>query len=277
MKVAILMSTFNGERHLIQQVESIRAQDYTEWHLYIRDDVSSDQTKSIINDLTKKYRNITSIEDDDGNLGPARSFFKLLSEVNAEYYMFCDQDDVWFSDKISASLEMIKKQEEIDPEKPLLVITDAKVTDENLNVISESFWDYNKFPPALFAKNPDFINVFNAAPGCTMLFNHKLKEILPLTEKNVLMHDWLVMIHALRKNALLILDKPTLFYRQHNLNAVGASKVNMTEKIKLLLFSSKERQAKERAVYHFVEKYTGISKFKFYFLKLKFNIFRYIS
>ena len=99
--VAILMSTYNGERYLREQIDSLLNQTYKDWKLYIRDDKSTDGTVSIIEGYVRVYPDqIVYKSDGFGNLGAGCSFMQLLSSIDSDYYMFCDQDDVWMEDKI---------------------------------------------------------------------------------------------------------------------------------------------------------------------------------
>ena len=107
--IAILLSTYNGSKYLREQLNSIIDQTVKDWILYVRDDGSTDETIDIIKEYVSLYPNINYIEDIQ-NLGSARSFMKLLSLVEADHYMFCDQDDVWLPTKIEVSLMEMKKQ-----------------------------------------------------------------------------------------------------------------------------------------------------------------------
>ena len=104
--VAILMSTYNGEKYLEEQVKSIISQDYTDWHLYIRDDGSTDNTVNLIKKIARDNEKITFLnENKPKNLGVTGSFMDLLANTKAQYYMFSDQDDYWLPDKIKVTLE----------------------------------------------------------------------------------------------------------------------------------------------------------------------------
>ena len=100
-QVDILLATYNGERFLDEQMHSLLSQSYTEWHLIIRDDGSTDNTLAIIQRYKKQYPNkITILEDNLANLGACRNFGRILEQSDADYAMFCDQDDVWLPKKI---------------------------------------------------------------------------------------------------------------------------------------------------------------------------------
>ena len=98
--IAVLMSTYNGEDYLAQQIESIQNQSYKDWRLFIRDDGSNDDTVKIIEEYQRKDRRIQLINQGHiKNVGVVRSFFELLENVDADFYMFSYQDDYWFPDK----------------------------------------------------------------------------------------------------------------------------------------------------------------------------------
>ena len=136
MKVNILLSTYNGEQYLKEQVKSIQDQTYQNWQLLIRDDGSTDGTVEIIQELVAQDERIRFINQGAiENLGVIKSFHALLKYEKADLYCFSDQDDVWLPDKIALQVaEAAKHPQEV----PLLVYTDLKVVDENLNVQHES-------------------------------------------------------------------------------------------------------------------------------------------
>ncbi len=104
--VAILLSTYNGQLYLKEQIDSLLDQTYKNWCLFVRDDGSSDDTLQIISTYAKKCpERIVLLTDNRGNIKPAASFMQLLSMVDMDYYMFCDQDDIWLSTKIERTYE----------------------------------------------------------------------------------------------------------------------------------------------------------------------------
>ncbi|GGG53294.1 glycosyltransferase family 2 protein [Epilithonimonas arachidiradicis] len=267
-KVAILLSTYNGEKYLENQLKSVINQSFFNWTLFIRDDGSTDSTKTIITKYAEKYGNIIIVESDT-NFGSALSFMKMVEMINAEYYMFCDQDDQWDDNKIAISLEKIKELEG-NLHTPSLVFSDLKVVDENLNVIDNSFWNYNKVLPELLIKNPDFINVFNCAPGCTMIFNRSLRDLSLDYDQSILMHDWYIIIKALQMGKVDYIKKPLILYRQHLNNVVGADKVSLSKLIRKI-FHIRKTIKSQLKTFFFVKKYTKINLLKYYLLKSRFN------
>ena len=222
-KVDILLSTFNGEKYLEQQFDSIIAQEFADWHLLIRDDGSSDETINIINQYVSHYPlKITFSRDAFDNLGPAGSFSTLLEKSTAPYISFCDQDDVWLPDKLQKQMQfMLDTEKKYSTELPLLVHSNLKVVDERLSLISNSFWDYQNI-------NPDNMNrlekllVQNYVTGCTVLINRKLLDASTPIPKGVIMHDWWIALITVSNGHIININEPTILYRQHDNNDTGA-------------------------------------------------------
>ncbi|MCX6660415.1 MAG: glycosyltransferase [Candidatus Bathyarchaeota archaeon] len=148
-QIDVLLATYNGEKYLREQIDSILSQTYKNWNLLVRDDGSSDNTIRII----ESYRDlvpdrIVVLKDDLGNLGVIRNFSKLLGYSHSDYIMLSDQDDMWLPRKIELTYkkmqDLVKKYGD---DVPLLVYTDWKVVDVNLSVISNSGWRYFKVNP----------------------------------------------------------------------------------------------------------------------------------
>ena len=186
MKVTILMSTYNGENFLAEQIESIQQQTYTDWTLLIRDDGSKDKTREIIKRFALEDDRITFINPDrTENLGVIKSFFTLLKYQESDYYLFSDQDDTWLPEKLSLQLE---EANHYPSDKPLLVYTDLKVVNQDLEVLHES----------MIRTQSDHANTKlvqemteNTVTGGVSLINHALAELWTGEEPNeLLMHDW---------------------------------------------------------------------------------------
>ena len=136
MKINILMSTYNGEMFLADQIKSIQNQTVKDWTLYIRDDGSSDKTRDIINAYAQADSRIVFINPEhQNNLGVIRNFYTLLKHSEADYYFFSDQDDIWLENKLEVTLAKAKAY---PSDKPLLVYTDLKIVNQELTVLHES-------------------------------------------------------------------------------------------------------------------------------------------
>jgi len=222
--VAIAMATYNGSRYVAGQLDSLFAQTASDWVLLIRDDGSTDETAGIV----KKYQEahpgkIAVIEDGQKNLGPRDNFGRLIECAEAEYLMFCDQDDVWLPDKIERTLARMQKLEQrFGRDIPLLVHTDMTVADEDLRPIAPSFWAYQKMDPG---RGEHFQRIFigNVANGCTVMINRKLKDMALPIPPGTIMHDWWLALIAAAFGKIDYIPDQTVLYRLHSRNVVGAS------------------------------------------------------
>lgn len=217
--VEILLSTFNGEKYLAAQLESIFQQDYPYWKLLVRDDGSTDGTVSILNSYSNKYPDkVTILHDADGNIGYSNSFSKLLRQSSSEYVMYCDQDDYWSPSKISTMLTVMQAEEAKSPGMPYLVFSDLQVADSELKALSPSFLKGMHYSPH---RNMRILFLKNYVPGCNMLFNRALIKDTLKTENIIQLHDhWLIMVCS-AVGKLKYIDKPLMKYRIHNSNAIG--------------------------------------------------------
>ena len=225
MKVNILMATYNGEKFLAQQIESIQKQTFKEWNLLIRDDGSSDKTCDIIRNFTAKDSRIRFInENEHHNLGAIKSFFTLVNYEVADFYFFSDQDDVWLPEKLSVSLEAAQHKAS---DVPLLVYTDLKVVNQELNILQDSMIRAQSHH-ANTTLLPELTE--NTVTGGTMMINHALAEKW-FTPNDILMHDWFLALLAASLGEIIYLDLPTQLYRQHDNNVLGARTMDKRFKI----------------------------------------------
>jgi len=221
--IDILLATYNGEKYLSEQIDSILAQTISDWKLLIRDDGSSDQTQEIINHYVKQFPDkIIYIVDTNKNLGVTRNFERLMKHSTAPYIMFCDQDDIWFSDKIEKSLQKLQTMEQqYGADIPLLVYTDLAVCNQEGTLIAKSFWKYQGGNPSLPLDHAKAL-VQNNATGNTFIFNRDLcDQALPFSPDTV-MHDWWVALITLYLGKIDYLTDQTILYRQHNANVSGS-------------------------------------------------------
>jgi len=222
-KIDILLATYNGEKYLKEQLDSLFSQTFQDFKILIRDDNSNDKTIDIIRIYQKKYpKRVIFIEDNLGNLGSSKSFMKLLQHADSEYIMFCDQDDVWLPTKIEVSFNKIIEQERnSDICIPLLVFTDLKVVDEQLNTVQESFWRYQKLIPKV-SKNWKKLLAQNVITGCTIIMNKKAKEVSLPFELEMMIHDQWIGVNVAKYGKVDYIEEQTILYRQHGNNVAGA-------------------------------------------------------
>lgn len=216
MKVNILMSTYNGQQFLAEQIRSIQDQSYTDWTLFIRDDGSSDNTKEILKDFEHQDSRIHLIDNDKSdNLGVIKSFHKLVNHDRADYYFFSDQDDVWLPNKLELSL---KEAQNYLADLPLMVYMDLKVVNQDLEIMTESMVKSQSHHA-----NTELVQELteNTVTGGVAMINHALAEMWQETD-DILMHDWYLALLASAFGNLVFIDQPGELYRQHSDNVLGA-------------------------------------------------------
>lgn len=220
--VIVVMSTYNGERYLEALLNSLLRQDYPNFRIFIRDDGSSDGTPAIVNQYCSNFPGkIVRSCRTAGNIGVTRSFFSLLEHVaDGAYLMFCDQDDVWFDDKISTFMVRMREVEG-NVTVPTLVFGDMIVTDQDLNVVAQSFWTYQRLDPNI-ASDWRRLMMTNVVTGCSSMCNSAAVGCLRNAPYLPVLHDHLAAIVVARQGVLTALTKPTMFYRQHQKNVEGA-------------------------------------------------------
>ena len=220
--IEILLSTYNSEKYLMQQIQSFLNQTYTNWRLIVRDDGSTDLTIEILEELVETYKD-KIIFYRGKNTGIIKSFEWLLAQSDADYIMFSDHDDVWMENKIEVTLLKMKEMEAGYGEMPLLVFTDLKVVNEDLELVSESFWKYARLDVKLLS-DFNFLGICNCVNACTIMINRKAKEIcLPFSDK-AKMHDAWIALKICKYGVIGHVDKSTILYRQHSNNVFGAGK-----------------------------------------------------
>lgn len=257
-KIAILMATYNGEKYICQQIDSILSQTCREWELYIHDDGSTDNTIAVVESYVEKYPDKIHLIDGKSTGGAKYNFFYLFSQVEAPYYMTCDQDDVWLEKKIEltydkmqtiektakASLEEIGKNDgkELKTGIPCLVYTELRVVDSELNTIADTMSEYQSLDCHKRTINQFILQ--NSVTGCTMMVNRALRDkMLHITDiDNTIMHDWWAALVAAQFGKTAFIDEPTILYRQHGDNSLGALGINKLSYIVRRVWQKKQIQ-----------------------------------
>lgn len=221
--IDILLATYQGGDHFTAQLDSLARQSYPAFNLIIRNDDCEECIAEKIEALSGHFAGqVTLLDDDCGQLGPLRSFSRLLEGARSDYMMLCDQDDVWLTTKVEKTLAMmLDMEQEYGKNIPLLVHTDLTVVNHDLKVTSESLWQHQNIHP----KNREVFNrllVQNVVSGCTVMINKALRDIaLPIPDQAV-MHDWWLALVASAFGKIGHVDQATMLYRQHNTNEIGA-------------------------------------------------------
>ncbi len=224
-QVQILLSTWNGERWLPVLLESLLQQTYTDWTLLIRDDGSQDQTCKLLLQWQGLHPDkVEWLEMNGLHLGSAASFSRLVELSRAPLLMFCDQDDVWFPDKIKRQLAAMQRLSvQNDVATPLLVHTDLALINARDEPITDSFWQQRGFN--VRQPKQDYL-LTNTVTGCAALFNRAAAtKAFPLPP-GVAQHDrWLALVCAWF-GAVESLTQASMQYRQHTQNAIGAGQAH---------------------------------------------------
>lgn len=222
----ILISTFNGEKYLATQLDSIIAQTMTHWTLLIRDDGSSDSTLHIIKKYCQLDSRIIFIQDNLGNLQVPKNYSTLMQhalERPEKYIFFCDQDDVWLREKLLLQLNALHRMEQqFGKNIPLLIHSDLCVVDNDLNTIHPSYLEFEKIKRNTQLPLTTLL-INNFISGCTLGMNKRLLRIAFPIPENVLLHDWWCALCAASIGKIDFVDQATLLYRQHEHNSIGSN------------------------------------------------------
>jgi glycosyltransferase involved in cell wall biosynthesis len=221
-RLEILMATRNGERYVAEQIRSILAQTDDGWTLTVRDDCSTDGTVRIVTDLEREHPDRIAVRRRETPSGSAaRSFLEMIAASTADYVMLCDQDDVWAADKVAVTRAAMRRLETGTGQgTPLLVHTDLTVTDENLRVVAGSMMRAQQLDGA--ESRLTRLVVQNMVTGCTVMVNRPLLDLVREPFDGVVMHDWWLALIASALGEIGFVETPTVRYRQHEENAVGA-------------------------------------------------------
>ena len=220
--IAILMATYNGEKYLSEQMDSLLNQTFQNWHLYIHDDGSKDETVSILKKYAERVPGKITLIDAPPTGSAKNNFLFLLNTVEAPYIMFCDQDDVWVGDKIEKTYLEMKIMED---NAPALVFSDLQVVDQDRNLIAPRMSGYQKLN--LKKKKPEDFLAENVVTGCTVMINRKMAALArkAADPSRIIMHDWWMAIIAARFGVIACINEPLVQYRQHGINSIGAKKL----------------------------------------------------
>ena len=224
-KVQVLLSTYNGEKYIREQLDSILAQKDVEVSVLIRDDGSTDSTIDIIQEYCSNNSDIKLIKGT--NIGACKSFFELFKEADMgyNYYALADQDDYWYEDKLTVACSKLSKLDNKD-NKPLLYCCEADITDENLNASGIIKNTTNSEATTFPVKKPGFGNALieNIARGGGTVFNSTLLGMVRMDAPcDCYMHDWWLYLIASCFGKVIHDNHPYYKYRQHKDNVLGAS------------------------------------------------------
>lgn len=216
--IAILLCTYNSNKFLEEQLDSIYTQSHPDWRVWVSDDGSEDNTVDILEGYRNKWGEQKLSIQEGPQQGFALNFFSLINNRNIQedYYAYSDHDDVWMKDKLARAAKWLKT---ISEDTPALYCSRTHLVDDDLNEIG--------FSP-LFSRPPSFSNaiVQNIGGGNTMVFNRAARNLLQQVDirKGLISHDWLTYQVVSGCGGEVFYDRsPTLYYRQHAENISGAN------------------------------------------------------
>lgn len=210
--VLVLMATYNGEKYLREQLESLFAQKDVRISVLVRDDGSGDGTC----DILQQYQDAGKLTWYTGeHLNVQKGFFDLMKHaaaLNAEYIAFCDQDDVWDPDKLKTAVDSICQYGQ---EIPALYYCGQRLVDGEMNFLADHILNEKRSLTTRF--------VLSDFAGCTGVFNGKLlQEVMDFEPEYMLMHDtWILKVCLCLGGAVVVDPQPHMSYRQHGGNTVG--------------------------------------------------------
>lgn len=213
-QIDILMATYNGGHYIHAQLSSLIAQSFTDWRLLVHDDGSTDNTIDIIKSWVEKDSRIVLIEDEVRCGGAAKNFLYLTQFSDAPYCMFCDQDDIWFDNKIETLYNAIV---DAPINIPVAAYGRSYLWKPNKGIIGITGW--RSFPYNL----KQFICNNGGIQGCSAICNHCAIQYLQKYDGRVAMHDHLLNLVVLVWGYALPISTPLMLYRQHSANVTGIS------------------------------------------------------
>jgi len=236
-KVVVIMSTYNGEKYLDVQIESILAQKDVDLTLHIYDDVSKDKTVNIAKEYAEKYNNVF-VHVNEKNKNFTYNFldalFSFKDNQEYDYYAFADQDDYWLDDKLITGIRQIQGKG-----KCTLYCSNLKVVNENLEYDGKNI-------TKLKYVNKHYDEVCrNVVTGCTIIMDNEFKNLATKHyPENIYCHDyWLGILANYCKDANFIRDNcpDHILYRQHGNNQIGSNKNTFFKKVYNLMFKKVDK------------------------------------
>lgn len=203
--ISVCMATYNGEKYIREQIDSILSQLSENDELVISDDGSTDDTRKIINHYVNNYKNIIFV--DGPKKGVIKNFENALSHSKGEYIFLTDQDDIWIEGKVKRVIK------ELSFKNKLLVLHDAYIVNKDGDIIDNSFFDHRTSRPGLIRNL-----LKNSYLGCCMAFRRELLDVaLPFPDK-IEMHDWWIGLLGEALGKVCFINEKYLMYRRHGNN-----------------------------------------------------------
>lgn len=219
--VTILMATYNGGEHLRNQLLSLQQQKFKSWKLFIQDDGSNDNTIDIITEFECLDARIHFVNNNISRQGPGKNFISLAKYSDSEYTIFCDQDDIWFENKISDMVEYAESVNLADNNNPSIVYADGYAFSDETGDIDFSGISHNH------ANDLSGFLFFNGGyQGCSIMFNQAMVKFLSEYKGAIYLHDDIASLAAHALGEVYFLPKKLMLYRQHAKAVTGMKSFN---------------------------------------------------
>lgn len=210
--IDILLATYNGEKYIEFQIYSLLAQTHKDWRLLIHDDGSTDKTIEIIKKFQKMDSRIILIEDGIKCGGAGANFLHLLKNyTEAEYIVFCDQDDLWLENKLEVMYERLKKET-----TPATVFSSGYLYKDRKEIFGE-------IPSSVLTNFKDIFFISGGLQGCSLMFNKLLLDKVRNYNGYMLMHDDFITISTFTFGKMIYLNEKLMLYRQQHQGKVTAN------------------------------------------------------
>jgi len=215
--VAVLMATYNGEKYIRQQLDSIFSQTYQNFQLYISDDCSTDATIEIIQTYVDRYPEKITYTVNESNRGFVENFENLLYTCSEEYIALADQDDVWLNTKLEILMDAMSELEVAKPDLASLVHSDLSLIDQNGNTLHKSYFQFRNYK---LKSSKDLGHILGpcSVMGNTLLINKRLKKMVLPFPDTLDVHDYWIAIHAEIFGQRRTLHTQLVKYRIHSDN-----------------------------------------------------------
>lgn len=248
--VDILLATYNGELYVESQILSIISQSFKKWKLLIHDDGSNDSTITIIKKWAAIDHRIQLIEDNVITGGAAKNFMHLLEYSTSKYVMFCDQDDIWFDNKVQLMFDVMSH---LSQDVPQVVYSNSYVWKPEKGILGKA--------TLTFPRNLESLLFLNSGmQGCVAMFNARIRNLMLQWEGDLAMHDHLLHLLGLTMGNVTYVHLPLMLYRKHTANVTGPTRTKMLN-ADALMKNSKTPVVDKRhynAVHQFVTLYDSL-------------------
>lgn len=239
-KISVALCTYNGEKYVEEQINSILKQTILPDEIIVGDDCSTDRTVEIVNNLLASSNISYTILPIEKNLGVVKNFERTITSTTGEIIFTSDQDDVWVETKIEKIIEKFEEDE-----TTILIFSDAVLVDKNLKNLDMNLWESLDLNISVLKKNEDFLKyliVKNGITGATLAFKRDLLDkTVPFSKKFI--HDyWLGIVAASYGMKIKSISEPLVKYRQHDTNVVGAEKKSFLKKTHLFWSSLNDKE-----------------------------------